>query len=113
MDKKQYDREWYFKNKERLRDTKNERVRKYRKEKRSYILEILKNSKCLNCGINDYRVLEFDHRNPEEKSFNLGDSTKYTLDRIKKEIDKCDILCANCHRIKTIKQFNYYSEDVV
>ena len=31
-----------------------------------------------------------------------------SLDTLKKEIDKCEIRCANCHRRKTAKQFNFY-----
>lgn len=108
MDKKQYDREWYAKNKDRLRDIKNERNRSYRKIKRKYIIEVLKGSKCLHCGTDDWRVLEFDHREPTTKSFNIADSTKYPFNKIKEEIDKCDILCANCHTIKTIEQRDYY-----
>ena len=53
--------------------------------------------KCQRCGYDAcIEALEFHHRNPKEKdptySFNWG------IKKLKKELDKCDILCANCHR---------------
>ena len=49
-------------------------------------------------------VLDLDHRDPEEKSFKLSSSSHLggrSWDTIKQEMAKCDVLCANCHRIKT------------
>lgn len=71
------------------------------------LLETLKTNQCIDCGINDIRVLEFDHVRGE-KRFNLMDSTnrKYGLNTIKEEIAKCEIRCRNCHKIKTAKTNN-------
>lgn len=60
-----------------------------------------KGGKCQRCGYSGCQAaLDFHHRNPEEKDFSL--CKKYGCrklnDRIKKELDKCDLLCANCHR---------------
>lgn len=55
---------------------------------------------CERCGYNKcVGAIEFHHMNPETKSFGIG-SSGYTRswERIKKELDKCNILCANCHR---------------
>ncbi len=56
---------------------------------------------CAHCGNDDFRTLEFHHKNPDEKDFNLGDAKHHGLskDRIMREAKKCDVLCANCHRI--------------
>lgn len=73
--------------------------------KRKYI-EILndykKLNKCSICGIDDYRVLDFHHKNINEKSFSVsfGKDNRFGLDKMMKEIKKCAILCANCHRIE-------------
>lgn len=78
--------------------------KKPRKEKiREQYYEIKKNLKCEKCGNDDYRVLEFDHIDREAKSFNVSDAIRkgYALEKIKHEIEKCQVLCANCHRIKT------------
>lgn len=57
---------------------------------------------CKQCGIKDPRVLQYDHRDPHDKLFtpSMGCSNK-GLRTIAKEIAKCDVLCANCHSIKT------------
>ena len=59
-----------------------------------------KGSKCEKCGYNKCsEALEFHHKNQEEKDFNLSDRN-LILDwqEIKKELDKCILVCANCHR---------------
>ncbi len=61
-----------------------------------------KGSKCQNkkCGYNKCSAaLEFHHRDPATKEFSIS-SGGYTRswERVKKELDKCDLLCANCHR---------------
>lgn len=52
---------------------------------------------CMYCEENEPRCLHFHHREPSEKKFNLSQATKYTLNQVKAEIEKCDLLCANCH----------------
>jgi len=59
-----------------------------------------KGGKCVSCGYNKYQgALEFHHLDPNEKDFNLSDiRTNSFDDTIKKELDKCALLCSNCHR---------------
>ena len=60
-----------------------------------------KGGKCQNCGYNKCQAaLDFHHRNPEEKDFAICRryGCRKINDRIRKELDKCDLLCANCHR---------------
>lgn len=56
--------------------------------------------KCMRCGYSKYpEVLEFHHKNPSEKEFSIsyrGHCRSWK--RVKAEIEKCDLLCANCHR---------------
>jgi hypothetical protein len=65
---------------------------------------------CESCGESDPCCLDFHHKDPKEKDFALGDAIKTTqsIDRLKKEIAKCNILCANCHR----KEHNKLKRDV-
>lgn len=60
-----------------------------------------KGGKCQKCGYDKCQAaLDFHHRNPNEKDFPICQrygSRKFN-DKIKKELDKCDLLCANCHR---------------
>ena len=57
----------------------------------------------------DYRLLEFDHKS--NKDFNIAGTQGKSLEKYKKEIDKCDLRCVKCHHIKTIntlyKKSNY------
>lgn len=85
------------------------KIKKSRKKliKDNY-LEIKKKLSCMNCGNNDFRVLEFDHIDRNTKSFNISDGLKrgYSLEKIRSEMTKCIVLCANCHRIKTYEENN-------
>jgi len=57
-------------------------------------------SRCADCGNNDKRVLDFHHLNEKTKGVATLRVAGYSRDRIVKEIKKCIVLCANCHRIK-------------
>ena len=60
-----------------------------------------KGGKCQKCGYKKCQAaIEFHHRIPEQKDFSINNNLhrRNIDDRIKKELDKCDILCANCHR---------------
>jgi hypothetical protein len=43
--------------------------------------------------------LQFHHRNPREKDFTISNACSWgwSIERILKEMEKCDVLCANCH----------------
>lgn len=88
------------------RNTLNRKIRN-----RNFILEFFKNKQCVDCGITDFRVLEFDHINPKDKKYAISTlvNDAYNLETIKLEIEKCEIRCCNCHKIRTAEQFNYYS----
>jgi len=71
--------------------------RKLRDERKALLL---KDAKCIDCGIDDIRVLDFHHRDRQEKELGIAKAYSYSLERIMNETAKCDILCANCHRIR-------------
>jgi len=58
-----------------------------------------KGGECQICGYNKCRqALHFHHINPEEKSFTIGNKgSSIAWDKLKKELDKCILLCSNCH----------------
>ena len=86
------------------RATKNQLREKYRQ----WIIDYKKKQKCSKCGITDYRVLEFHHenKNNNDKEFSIGDAIRkgQGFNRIKKEIAKCVVICANCHKILHYKE---------
>jgi len=59
--------------------------------------------RCSHCKLETdrFEVYDFHHKIPEEKDFSIGQQTK-SFDSIKKELDKCELLCANCHRTKHV-----------
>jgi 5-methylcytosine-specific restriction endonuclease McrA len=104
-----FQRNHYQQNKAKY-DARREAVRKRNKE---YVWQYLQDKSCMECGEADPIVLEFDHRNPKEKDCSIADAMHirmFSLVRLQKEIYKCDILCANCHRRKTAKQLGYFKD---
>jgi hypothetical protein len=65
------------------------------------IIHEAKSRPCADCGSDyPYYVMDFDHR--EGKEFNLGGAhTRKSIQAIIDEIEKCDVVCANCHRERT------------
>lgn len=76
---------------------------------RKYVYNYLSNKSCVDCGEKRVAALDFDHLS--DKEFNVSDGVKcgYSLEKIKKEIEKCEVRCANCHRVKTSIDFGWYS----
>jgi len=80
-------------------------------EARNFIIDYLLTHPCVSCGEKRIVVLEFNHKRRFTKSHNVSDmvNSGYSIPALKKEIRKCEILCCNCHRLKTAKQFKYYT----
>lgn len=86
----------------------NKHVKNKRKEVKDYITRYKQFVGCKLCGIKDHRVLDFDHLDRKTKLYNVSCimNWSYSIAFAKEEIRKCQILCANCHRIKTWKERN-------
>lgn len=55
-------------------------------------------NKCIKCGIEDhYSIYDFHHTEPEHKDFSIRSHKSKSFLSVKKELDKCELLCANCH----------------
>lgn len=55
--------------------------------------------RCERCGYDRcLAALEWHHRDPTAKEFALNDGATRSLERMREEVAKCDLLCANCHR---------------
>lgn len=74
-------------------------VVKRRNKVRAMAIKIL-GGRCMICGYNKCPdVLEFHHRDPKRKEFNLSlDKLTRSWDQVELELRKCVLLCANCHR---------------
>jgi hypothetical protein len=91
--------EWYEKNKE----NRQKRIYERKKEITRWLSTIKEEKKleCSICGENRLPVLDFHHRNSEEKDYNIHEMANRGFSRknILKEIEKCDVVCSNCHRM--------------
>ena len=86
--------------------------RLHRRQKRLALVEYLKDKKCIDCGMDDIRTLDFDHLNPQIKKNSISTligGRQNNWKSVKKEIKKCVIRCSNCHRQKTIGKPDWYS----
>lgn len=92
--------------------TENNRI--VRNKKRVFVNEYLKAHPCVDCGEANTIVLEFDHVGVAgSKEFNISDAVRfgYGMKRIKNEIAKCEVRCANCHRKKTYERGGWTHKD--
>ena len=77
--------------------------------RRQWLINYLEDKACKTCGESDPVVLEFNHINPKDKFKGVGELVHQgTLDQLMTEVDKCEILCANCHKRVTAKQLNWH-----
>jgi hypothetical protein len=103
-----YQAKWYQENKEVHGERTYERNRRIDQEHRQRIIDYLKEHPCVDCGESDPIVLEFDHVRGEKKN-EISKMIRNAWKRTLEEISKCDVRCANCHRRRTAKQFNWYA----
>ena len=77
--------------------TKSEAVIRWRNRVKTKLVEY-KGGKCQCCGYNRcIRALEFHHLDPSQKDFTISGKSK-SFEMLKKEADKCILVCSNCHK---------------
>jgi hypothetical protein len=92
-----YKREHYLANRQRYRDQAAASKRRLRLERTEALIEYFAAHPCADCGETDPVVLEFHHL--RDKAFNIGKELVDTpWERVLAEMEKCDVVCANCHR---------------
>jgi hypothetical protein len=82
-----------------------------KKPLREWIKKLKAETPCADCGrCYPPECIDFDHRDPSTKTRNVSSmiGASQSLEAIKAEIAKCDPVCANCHRIRTAKQLDWY-----
>lgn len=89
----------------------NDRAKKnrpvYYQKSKDYIVEYLRSHPCVDCGNDDIRVLQFDHRDMVGQQAKRVSEYMNSFGRMVKEIEKCDVRCANCHMIRTFEQLGW------
>jgi hypothetical protein len=74
----------------------------------NWIYDILARSACVDCGIRDSIVLEFDHIGPKRKAVTKLAWDGYSLETLRKEVAQCEIRCCNCHARRTAERRGFY-----
>jgi len=95
----------YEANKQKIIDRSKKKNIESRKRNKDYIASVKKLASCVDCGESNPIILEFDHVRGKKKS-NVSDMANqpYSIEAVQKEIDKCEVRCANCHRIVTYER---------
>lgn len=101
-------REWYAKNREKITLRRRDLMR-FRRAAARRLVDPLKEEPCKDCH-NRYNpvCMEFDHRDPTVKRGTISNfvSKGYPVEVILAELEKCDLVCSNCHAIRTWRQRN-------
>jgi transcription elongation factor Elf1 len=90
-----YQKDWHQQNKAQRLARAHER----KEQLRVFYNKLKENLECAQCGENHPATIQFHHRDPQQKDFNLSAAVRqgYSAERIKREMAKCTVLCANCH----------------
>lgn len=79
-----------------------ERTNRKTQERRKWIRKYKLERGCADCGYRDNAAaLQFDHLPGHKKEFRIAENTNTNIDALKAEIAKCEVVCANCHCIRT------------
>lgn len=104
-----YNKKAYLKAPEKAKAQSKARNQKLLEENRKHLLVYFSDHKCVQCGEGDMRCLEFDHLDESTKSFGIAEKLdKYNWNKLSAELEKCQVLCANCHKKRTAEQFGWW-----
>jgi hypothetical protein len=105
----EYGREHYACNRQAYITRNVANMRERRRALKERVWGYLADQACIDCGERDLVVLDFDHIERERKRLEiywLAHST-FAWSAIEAEIEKCEVRCANCHRVRTAAQFDW------
>src|ERR1051326_8908190 len=94
-----YQKEYQRQNKDKLLERRWKKRRERELAIRDWFSKYKSELYCIECGERHPACLQFHHRDREEKSFTISDAVLRgtSIKTIIKEIEKCDVLCVNCH----------------
>ena len=102
-----YQHNWYMAHRDERKKASLASNARQRKKRRQLYLEA-KQEPCTDCSRRyPAAVMEFDHVPGTDKVFNVSAYVRRSTTRLVDEMSKCDIVCANCHRIRTVWRRRY------
>jgi len=99
---------WYYQNQDQQKENVKLNNMAYRQKAREFVFAYLTKHPCQSCGESDPRVLEFHHLGEKENEVSRLMGRGASLDALIAEIQKCMVLCANCHRKLTSDERGWY-----
>ena len=99
---------WYQRNKEYQNANSKKHTAEYRDALREYLWNYLLTHPCAECGETDPVVLEFHHVGGKDTAISQMITRVSSVDRLKKELRKTIVLCANCHRRVTAEERGWF-----
>lgn len=104
-------KEYFGQYKRKRKGVYKEYKRATRKRTRQFVFDYLKTHGCVDCGMENPVVLEFDHVRGEKRC-NIAHMVRrnWSLELVQDEISKCEVRCSNCHKVRTAKVSGWYKD---
>ncbi len=98
-------KERYRTNKSQHRTQVKANKKRYIERNKQYVRELREAALCADCGENPhFAAMDFDHLDDKIDCVSSMVLTPVSMKKLKAEIDKCEIVCSNCHRIRTYER---------
>tara|TARA_B100002019_G_C20868201_1_gene402687 strand:+ start:52 stop:552 length:501 start_codon:yes stop_codon:yes gene_type:complete len=111
--RRQYKQEHHQKTKKKKRKQQNQ----LKDKRKIFILEEMqkRGNKCAKCGFSDIRALDWHHLDPSKKVDSISnlERNRVSMNKLQSELDKCELVCANCHRIEEERLGNWTKNKIV
>lgn len=99
---KDYHKKYYEEHSEKLKEKTLHSNRRLRVRNREFLVALKESSPCMDCGeFYPYYVMHFDHIYEKNASVAQLSRACVSLERLQQEIDNCELVCSNCHAIRT------------
>ncbi len=113
-DEREYQRQHYLRNQKLYKDRARISRIKTRAERREYVKNLKESSPCMDCGVYyPYYVMDFDHRGLDKEEAVARLVNSGGMKKLLAEIEKCDLVCSNCHRERTQARLSQLAEEEV
>ena len=99
---------WYERNKDYQKANARKHTTEYRDTIREYLWNYLRTHPCVSCGEADPVVLEFHHLHSKAKAITELVTRITNIESLEEELNKCEVLCSNCHRRLTAKERGWF-----
>ena len=110
-------KEYQQKHHQRTKKKKRKQQNQLKDKRQHFVLEEMqrRGGKCAKCGFSDIRALDWHHLDPNEKVNSISEMVRdrVSMDKLQAELDKCELICANCHRIEEERLGNWTKNKIV